>query len=81
MRNTWQLQEAKNHLSVVVEKALRNGAQIITRHGKPVVVMVSVADYRKLRPDHKRLVGILRACPVRDLDWQRMRDVPRDLAL
>ena len=34
MRNKWQLQEAKNQLSRVVENALNEGAvEVITRHG------------------------------------------------
>ncbi len=76
MRNVWQLQEAKNQLSLVVENALTRGAQIITRHGEPAVVILSVAEYRKLRPRRKRLVDLLRACPVHDLDLKPIRDYP-----
>lgn len=70
MRNTRQLQEAKNQLSMVVENALTRGAQIITRHGEPTVVVLSVAEYKKLRPRRKRLVDLLRECPVKDMDLQ-----------
>ena len=34
MKNVWQLQEAKNQLSTVVENALTKGVQTITRHGE-----------------------------------------------
>lgn len=37
MQSVWQLQTAKNRFSEVVDAALAQGAQIITRHGKPVV--------------------------------------------
>jgi antitoxin Phd len=81
MRNTWQLQEAKNQFSLVVDNALSRGAQIITRHGEPTVVVISVAEYRKLLPPRKRIVDVLRACPVKDLDLRRVRELPRDRAL
>ncbi len=41
---SWQVQEAKNRFSEVIEQALRHGPQVVTRHGKPVVHVVSVAD-------------------------------------
>ncbi len=34
MSQTWQLQEAKNQLSRVVDEAQRSGPQIITRRGE-----------------------------------------------
>ncbi len=43
--NTWQLQNAKARFSEVVEKARLGQPQIITRHGKEEVVIVSVKDY------------------------------------
>ena len=81
MRNTWQLQEAKNQFSLVVDNALSRGAQIITRHGEPAVVVISMAEYRKLHLRRKRIVALLRSCPVKDLDLNRVRDLPRELTL
>ncbi len=40
----WQLQTAKNRLSELVDAAVANGAQIITRHGKPVVKVVPLTE-------------------------------------
>ena len=81
MKNIWQLQEAKNQLSLVVESALNQGAQTITRHGEPAVIVISVAEYKKLLPARKKLVQTLRSCPVKDLDLKRVRDYPRDAAI
>ncbi|OGO19618.1 MAG: hypothetical protein A2Z14_19590 [Chloroflexi bacterium RBG_16_48_8] len=39
-KDLWQLQEAKNNFSEVVNKALSDGPQIITRRGKKVVVIL-----------------------------------------
>ena len=42
MSDIWQVQEAKNRFSEVIERALREGPQVVTRHGKPVVQVVAV---------------------------------------
>ena len=42
MTDVWQVQEAKNRFSEVIERALREGPQVVTRHGKPVVQVVAV---------------------------------------
>jgi len=42
MSTVWQVQQAKNHLSEVIDRALTEGPQTITRHGKPVARVVAV---------------------------------------
>jgi prevent-host-death family protein len=41
MAAVWQVQEAKNRFSEVIEKALSEGPQVVTRHGRPVVKVVA----------------------------------------
>ena len=41
MSHTWQLQEAKNKLSEVVDEAIREGPQVITGRGEEVAVVIS----------------------------------------
>jgi len=48
MENTWQLQEAKNKFSKLVEKARNEGPQFVTKHGKESVAILSVEEYRKI---------------------------------
>jgi len=75
----WQLQTAKNKLSLVVNATLREGPQTITRHGKPTVVMVSYEEYSK-KYSKKTLAQILQNCP--DKDWvpertdEKVRSIP-----
>ena len=38
----WQVQEAKSRLSELMERAVSEGPQVITRHGRPVVQVVPV---------------------------------------
>jgi len=42
MSAVWQVQQAKDHLSEVIDRALTEGPQTITRHGKAVVRVVAV---------------------------------------
>ena len=44
----WPLAEAKNKLSEVFEKALKDGPQRIVRRGKDKEVLISEADYRRI---------------------------------
>lgn len=44
----WQLQEAKNCLSRVIEEARRGTSQTITLRGTPVAVVVSFGKYQEL---------------------------------
>lgn len=41
MGHVWQVQEAKSRLSELMDRALSEGPQIITRHGRPVVKVVA----------------------------------------
>ena len=76
MNAVWQLQEAKNHLSELVDRAIQHGAQTITRHGRPVAVVVAAKVYDRLQP-RKKIVDVLRACPKRGLAVGRLRDKPQ----
>ncbi len=63
MNRTWQLQEAKNRFSEVVNEALQHGPQIITRHGEETVVVISIKDYKNKILPKKSLHTILRGFP------------------
>jgi prevent-host-death family protein len=46
---SWSLQDAKNRFSAVVEAALRQGPQTVTRRGRPAVTVIATAEYEGLR--------------------------------
>ncbi len=79
----WQLQEAKNRLSQVVDRALHDGPQTITLRGKPAAVVVSVEEYRKLTAQRTPLSQFFRQSPLRgvDLDLERSADLSREVEL
>jgi prevent-host-death family protein len=80
---TLQLQEAKQQFSAVAEKAAGGQPQVVTKHGKPFVVILSVADWKKSQPPRRTLVETLRSCPVdlSGLELSRSHDLPRDPGL
>lgn len=43
----WHLQDAKNNFSKLVDKAINEGPQTVTRRGKPAVVIVSVEEFEQ----------------------------------
>jgi antitoxin Phd len=59
----WQLQEAKSRFSELVERAISQGAQTVTKHGKPAVVIVSAEEYRRTKKPQRSLIDALRECP------------------
>jgi prevent-host-death family protein len=79
----WQLQKAKNHLSEVVDLAIEEGPQTVTRHGKEVAVIVGKAEFdRRRRRPRGTLLTFLRGLSFRGagLDIERSRDTDRDVA-
>ena len=78
----WTVAGAKARLSEVIERA-QTDPQIITRHGKPSVVMVSAEEWARKTVRKGTLADFLMASPLRDadLDLDRVRDQPRDLDL
>ena len=74
MSQVWQLQDAKNRFSEVVEKALKKGPQIITRRGVETVVVLSLAEYRKVILDKKKLSDFFRESPLANVDLELATD-------
>lgn len=71
---TWQLQEAKNKFSQVVNEAIEHGPQIITRRNEEVAVVLSSTEYRQLRASQKKLSDFFRESPLVGIDLDLSRD-------
>lgn len=80
MVRSWQIQEAKNRFSEVIEEALKDGPQLITRRGVETAVVLSFTDYRKMLLGRKRLSEFFRESPLAglDLDLSRGTSPARD---
>ena len=78
----WQLQQAKNRLSELV-RASHEGPQIITLHGKPAAVVLSVDEYQRITGRGETLTDFLAHSPLSDsgIRVERDLDTGRDIAL
>ncbi len=74
MNNIWQLQDAKSRFSEVVERALTQGAQIVTRRGKNAVVVMPFDEYQKLTRQGSSLTQFLLASPLTGMELSIERD-------
>jgi prevent-host-death family protein len=84
MIRTWQLQEAKNKLSRVVDDAVNSGPQIITKHGVEVAIVLSFAEYQKMVASRGKLSTFFRESPLAKVELDLTRDksdVRKDLDL
>lgn len=62
--HNWQLQEAKNKLSQVIDEAVAAGPQVITRHGREVAIVLSMTEYHRLTARQESLVDFFRNSPL-----------------
>lgn len=83
--STWQLQDAKNKFSEVVRRAEIEGPQIVTKHGKEAVVVVSAKDYEetgKAKPKKnfiEHLLSIPKLAEDEAFDFGRTDEPGRDV--
>lgn len=78
----WQLADAKNRFSEVVNRALAEGPQRVTRRSDEVVVL-SARDYAKLRGERLSFKKYLMkpGSGLHELHLKRDRSPMRDIAL
>jgi antitoxin Phd len=74
MSEVWQLQEAKSKFSEVVEDALRDGPQVITRRGVKTAVLLSYTDYQQMFLKQQKLSDFFRQSPLVGVDLDLSRD-------
>ena len=81
MSNVWQLQEAKNKLSEVVDQAVNHGPQVITRRGVEAVIVLAYAECRKMLLNQKKLSVFFGESPLvgEDVDLTRDKSGLRDV--
>ncbi len=79
MGHVWQLQEAEGNLSRLLEQALQDGPQVISKQGVETAVVLSVNDYRRMLLHQKRLSEFFRDSPLVGvpLDVSRDKTLPR----
>jgi prevent-host-death family protein len=83
VRTTWAVAEAKARFSEMIDRALADGPQIITRNGKEAVVVVSAEEWQRKTKRTGNLAEFFAASPLRGsgLQIKRTKDRPRALEL
>jgi antitoxin Phd len=83
MGHIWQLQEAKNKFSQLVEKAQHEGPQFVTKHGKESVVVLSVEEYKKIVKPKSNLFQFIQASPLSKtfIDIERDKSLARNIEI
>ena len=68
--NTWPLQTAKARFSELVRRARGDGPQHVTVHGREEIVVMSAAEFRRLKGTQTgaALIAALQVSPHRDID-------------
>lgn len=72
--HTWQIQDAKNKFSEVVEEATKHGPQVVTRRGRETAVVLSYDEYRKMLLGQQKLSEFFHESPLTGLELDLTRD-------
>ncbi|MGH6795969.1 MAG: type II toxin-antitoxin system Phd/YefM family antitoxin [Methylocella sp.] len=78
--NSWTVADAKARFSEAVEKARRDGPQIITKNGRMTAVLVSIEEWERKTARSGSLAEFFLASPLRgaNLDLERLKDEARE---
>ena len=66
MPRQWQLQEAKARFSQLVERALAGEVQVVTRRGRPAVVVIPYEEYERMQAGTTSAWDIFKTAPHLD---------------
>ncbi len=79
----WTVAGAKARFSEVLDRALSEGPQTITRRGKPAVVIVASEEWARKTSRTGTLADFFAASPLREsgLTLEREHDDPRAVTL
>ena len=78
----WQVQTAKQRFSELVERAVAEGPQVVTKHGRETVVVLEIGEYRRLLGVPMDFKEFLLSIPKGDeLEIERSQDLPREIEL
>ena len=81
--HTWGVAKAKARLSAVIDRALTDGPQTITRRGRKAVVVVSAEEWQRKKKHKGSLAEVFAASPLREsgLRVKRSKSTARRIEL
>ena len=79
----WPVADAKAHFSEMIDRALSEGPQVVTRKGKRTVVVVPVEEWERRSRRQGNLAEFFAASPLKgsELKIERSREAPRKVTL
>lgn len=83
MADTWTVAEAKAKFSEVIDRAVKQGPQTVTRNGRTAVVVVGAEEWERKTRRTGNLAEFLGTSPLSrsGLQIQRRKDRPRKVDL
>ncbi|OGV52231.1 MAG: prevent-host-death protein [Legionellales bacterium RIFCSPHIGHO2_12_FULL_42_9] len=79
--HSWQLQQAKAHLSDLIKQAAAGQPQEITVRGEPTVVILSTRQCERLIHPKPTLINFLRQSPLFGNELEITRDKSPDFLI
>ena len=78
---TWQIKDARANFSTLVDKAMSDGPQIVTRNGKKAVVVMSIDEWMRRERRGGDRVDFFANSPLHEenVEIERQRDYPREI--
>ena len=68
----WKSSDARNHFRQLIDRALQEGPQRVSRHGRETVVVVSIKEFDRLTGKKNDFIEFLLSAPSMDgLDLRR----------
>jgi antitoxin Phd len=74
---TWTLGNAKHQFSQLVKLAVTTGPQTVTKFGRPVVVIVSVDEFKRMSPPKETLAEFFAPLKRSGINLTRSKDLGR----
>jgi prevent-host-death family protein len=80
---TWTVAEAKAKFSEIIERAIVDGPQTITRNGRTAAIVVGADEWQRKTKRVGNLAEFFAESPLRDsgLKIRRSKDRPRKISL
>ena len=80
---SWKIKDARANFSELIDRAMREGPQVVTRNGKEAVVVVAAKEWKRRSRRRGDLVDFFANSPLREegVSIERLTDYPRDIKL
>lgn len=81
MKRIWTMQDAENRFGEIVDRAMKDGPQLVTRRGRDAVVVVSATEFRKMTQPTESLLEFMQLSPLygaEDIEFVRDKGRTRE---